>query len=409
MQPANAPARYHALDSLRGVMMLLGIYLHVICAYSNFPDVWWYKDARTSLFFDHNLLFIHIWRLPVFFVMAGFFAALLNERRGTGGFALNRAKRVLAPFVLGLAVLWPLLQGLRRYTRVWNEPDAVWTAVAYVFRGTYWKWLDPTHLWFLEVLLVLYVLALAFLPLARRIDETFLSGWIHRAFRAVVESAWRPVVFAVPTFGTLCLMNLGVLDTLHSFAPAPRVVLAYGVFFGFGWLLYAHADLLPSFQKHAWKQVVAALLLGWPNFWFLLRHVQARPAVDALGLYGTAATGALAVWLMIFGCTGLFLRYVDRPIPRMRYLSDSSYWLYLFHPPVVFWSQILVAGLAWPAWGKAVVSLAISVPLLLASYHFLVRPTWIGALLNGRRHPRKPVTGYAIPDLPATRIWPQPE
>jgi hypothetical protein len=29
-----------------------------------------------------------------------------------------------------------------------------------------------------------------------------------------------------------------------------------------------------------------------------------------------------------------------------------------------------------------------SMPILLVTYHYLVRFTWIGAILNGRRHPR---------------------
>jgi hypothetical protein len=29
-----------------------------------------------------------------------------------------------------------------------------------------------------------------------------------------------------------------------------------------------------------------------------------------------------------------------------------------------------------------------SMSILLVSYHYLVRFTWIGAILNGRRHPR---------------------
>jgi hypothetical protein len=37
---------------------------------------------------------------------------------------------------------------------------------------------------------------------------------------------------------------------------------------------------------------------------------------------------------------------------------------------------------------KLGILLAISIPVLLASYQFLVRPTFIGAILNGRKYPR---------------------
>ena len=50
-------------------------------------------------------------------------------------------------------------------------------------------------------------------------------------------------------------------------------------------------------------------------------------------------------------------------------------------------SEILVAGLAVSPLVKAALVLAGSVPILYASYHFLVRTTWVGLLLNGRRYP----------------------
>jgi len=46
-----------------------------------------------------------------------------------------------------------------------------------------------------------------------------------------------------------------------------------------------------------------------------------------------------------------------------------------------------VAGTGWPPELKALVVLIVSVLTLLASYHVLVRYTWIGMVLNGRRRP----------------------
>lgn len=109
--PTTADAtRYHALDSLRAVMMLLGILLHVCISYTVMPlgEAWPFKDARTSPVFDLTVGIIHVFRMPVFFMMAGFFAALLYTRRGPRGLMLNRLKRILVPFVVGWLVLFPL-------------------------------------------------------------------------------------------------------------------------------------------------------------------------------------------------------------------------------------------------------------------------------------------------------------
>jgi hypothetical protein len=42
--------------------------------------------------------------------------------------------------------------------------------------------------------------------------------------------------------------------------------------------------------------------------------------------------------------------------------------------------------------------LALAVAILIATYNFMVRPTWVGVFLNGRRYPRHlPVVAAAVP------------
>ena len=70
------------------------------------------------------------------------------------------------------------------------------------------------------------------------------------------------------------------------------------------------------------------------------------------------------------------------------YLADSSYWLYLVHLPVLYFFQTLFTAFDWHWSVKYLLSIAGTMPILLVSYHYLVRPTFIGAILNGRRRPR---------------------
>jgi peptidoglycan/LPS O-acetylase OafA/YrhL len=71
------------------------------------------------------------------------------------------------------------------------------------------------------------------------------------------------------------------------------------------------------------------------------------------------------------------------------YVADASYWIYLAHLPVVFFLQVAVqdAPLHWTI--KFPFILIAAFGLLFVSYHYLVRPTWVGAVLNGRRYPRR--------------------
>jgi peptidoglycan/LPS O-acetylase OafA/YrhL len=73
----------------------------------------------------------------------------------------------------------------------------------------------------------------------------------------------------------------------------------------------------------------------------------------------------------------------------VRYVSDSSYWLYLVHLPLIIVGQVLVRGLELPAMVKFTVLVAGATVILLVSYQLLVRYTWIGRLLNGPRTRRQ--------------------
>ena len=150
---AAVPSRYHALDALRAAMMFLGIYLHATVAYSPVGG-WPYKPAQLTTTLDFSVGLIHVFRMPVFYVMAGFFAALLLQRYGFRRAADNRFWRIVVPFVVGWIILFPLVMFLAAVGR-----SGVDRALDFILSGKFLAYAHPLHLWFLEYLIVLYLLA----------------------------------------------------------------------------------------------------------------------------------------------------------------------------------------------------------------------------------------------------------
>jgi peptidoglycan/LPS O-acetylase OafA/YrhL len=87
---------------------------------------------------------------------------------------------------------------------------------------------------------------------------------------------------------------------------------------------------------------------------------------------------------------GMALRFGSGYSAARRYLADASYWIYLAHLPLVMALQIAVARTDLPAMVKFPLVLVTVITILLASYHLLVRYSFIGAVLNGRRQRRHP-------------------
>jgi peptidoglycan/LPS O-acetylase OafA/YrhL len=96
----------------------------------------------------------------------------------------------------------------------------------------------------------------------------------------------------------------------------------------------------------------------------------------------------LYAWLMIFGLMGLAETVLGRERPWVRYVSDSSYWLYLVHLPLIIVGQVMLRDVDLPAIVKVTLLIVVPTAILLVTYQFLVRYTWIGRLLNGPRTPR---------------------
>jgi glucans biosynthesis protein C len=373
--------RYHAFDSLRGAMMLLGVVLHSATMYATIDGIWWMKDPETGRWADALILFVHAFRLPVFFVMAGFFARLLKEKRGWQAMLENRMARLGVPFLLALITIFPILRAFSLYSHfAARGPEPFAATLNWFASGRFGQTLEPGHMWFLETLLWTLLLAL---PLMRYLDRLD-----HPALRRVLTARWGWAALAPLTFLTLLTTEAGVLDTPKGFTPNWHIVAAYFVFFAFGWGLYRNREALPALRRGGWPEILAAIALLAPTLVAITAEFEQRDTRLWAPFLTVAACTALTCWLMIYGLIGLFLRRFSEPSPLSRYLSDSAYWVYLVHPVALVTIQLPMTALPAPAFVKFLLGIAFAVPAVYWTYDRWARPTWVGVLLNGRRHPR---------------------
>jgi len=122
---------------------------------------------------------------------------------------------------------------------------------------------------------------------------------------------------------------------------------------------------------------------------------------------------SLTTWSLIFGCIGFSQHHFDRQSKFWRYFSDASYWFYLAHLPIQFAILILVGDSPWHWTVKFSAYVLGTLAVLLPSYHFLIRPSWIGWMLNGRmesvwRRNRKRQTGNDN-DMKVPSVAPAPD
>ncbi len=388
---SHTPSRIHAFDGLRALMMLLGVVVHTATTYTTVPlgDAWNFKDQQTNFAFDVVLAGLHSFRMPVFFVLAGFFAALLVQRRGLDVFTRNRVVRVGVPLVLGYLVLLPLAEwGFSYANQRGAGVDSSWQSSFEQTRGMFYR-ADTGHLWFLYYLLYFYALSL----LACRVVPALLAARCHEVFARCMATRYGMLPFAAAVGSACAFMPSGVLDTSTSLVPSPLPLFAYGVFYGFGWLLWGWREHLEQLQSSLVSKAVLAFLLFALHSFCALTHIESGAVGMTASSVAAGISGALTAWVSILFWLGWFLRVAHEPNRALRYLTDASYWIYLVHLPVVITFAGVLAPLHWPAVVKAICVFSATAGVCLLSYALLVRGSFVSVLLNGRRYPR----GFGTP------------
>lgn len=378
--------RYHSLDQLRGVMMLLGLVIHSAVSFITVPrpTAWAYNDSSTSVLFDILVFFIHVFRMPLFFLVAGFFTAYLYYRRNPWQMLTNRMTRVALPFALFLPILFPLITSGAKFS-IGGGVNGGWNAaISYLSTPAGWyENFRTMHLWFLYYLILFYAIIALAMPLVEKATGSWAVTVGPRLGRFIHHPLGILMAISI-TFLTLLPMRAPGLDTETNFLVQPKILLAYGVFVAFGWVLYLNRDRLDDFGARAWPYFGTG---------FLLSCAYLAVALSRQNMLAGKALAAAAMWTLIYGFIGLFVRYFDHPKPLGRYLADASYWMYLVHIPVAVWVPGLMNGWQVHAVVKFSIVLIAMIVFSLATYHLFVRSTAIGAFLNGKRHPR------ALPSL----------
>ncbi len=364
-------SRLHSLDSLRAIMMLLGLVLHSSESYNiGDNDIWPRDPMSTHIFLNYLNSLIHVFRMPVFFMVAGFFGALLFYERGSKSMIINRMKRIALPFMVFLLVLHPIIILAFDFTsHAFNAQLSDISLELSLFpQITY-------HLWFLYylILLTLFSFVLALLlnkaPGFRQKINTTFRWLMDRKLLAIL-------VFGIMLFIVMLYIWDYSVPTPLSFIPDDGDFLFFLLFYLTGWVLYTSKYPLNALIKTDRLFISIAVIA------FTIRFVWSSHIDDvSIGIIH-----ALITWMFVFGISGLFIRYTSQYSSRMRYISDSSYWVFLAHLPLTAFIPSLMSGWMLAAIIKFLITLVGTTAICLLTYHYWVRSTGIGLFLNGRKY-----------------------
>ena len=384
--------RYHGLDALRGMAMLLGIVLHAALPYMPNVEAFWPADESSSHVINTIFQFIHIWRMPLFFILAGFFANLIISKKSWRSWWGNRFLRIALPIIVFFPVMSLTLPWIFKYGKTGD------------FIFFYSDVGQPFHLWFLWQLMIFvistaifrlpYLLGVGVLKALNRIGLGFIGNVFGESKSVLSSILFRsrfPIVFII-------LCSVINLPTQGELIVNP---IASGLYFVIGYSLYGNASLF-TFLKAHWRRYFLAGLVAF-TLYMILESKNLVTDIYSMDMKGDEYLKAISEPFAIiivsikiicgvlfsYAFIGLAEKRFGAYNPRLRFISDGAYWMYLIHLPIVTFITFFMFNFHMPIEIKFLIAIVMTSIICLGTYKYFVRSTPIGILLNGRRYPFK--------------------
>jgi glucan biosynthesis protein C len=369
--------------------MLLGIPYHAAMAYHT-RVVWDIHSPDKSEFLTFLSGVLVTFRMPAFFIVAGYFAAMMLERKPATAWLRGRFLRLGVPLLTGLALLAPLQIALidlgDALTGAMSVTSALDRAASDVTHPGF-SWI--MHLWFLPALLAYSVLLVAGLRWLRRPTLTAHLQRLRRQTVAhplaglvlltLVITAWEILVFLSHQ---AMLTRDGILPYFLAHGIDPY--LRYLPFFLVGVLLRNAPDIRTQFVwENGWRLPTLAVITA-----IVASVLRGRDTMELDALYNAVdGTAAILVSLVLIG---LAQRFWNRPDPRIDRIVDASFTIYLLHHPIIYALATIYLVAAWPPVLEFTLICVVTFVLSYAAHRLLRRSALALLLFNGVPINRKP-------------------
>ncbi|GIH95607.1 acyltransferase family protein [Planobispora siamensis] len=404
----SSVTRRPELDAIRALVVVGLIFFHSALVFDARDD-YYVKNPETTEATTILAGLAVVWAMPILFLIAGLGSWHSLRRRGPGGFALERLRRLGIPLVFATLTIIPVPQWLRlradpaydesylaflpRFFAVRLEP----TEFPFVLQGEHF---ETGHLWFV-VLLLAFSLVIA--PLVRLFPRD--SG--RRLLNRLAKTAERRGAILLPAIPIAVISALLGLE--EAYAGWSRW--AYLLFFLYGFVLASDERFRTAMRRDAVPAAVTGLVLflvGMPGFLATAESPGGDPLTDMTPLaIGARTLYGAAGWCCVVGILGLLDRRrkpassqispgSDTPtgsdIPpdsrarRMyKYLAAAVLPVYILHQPILVAVAYGVVRWEAPIAVKYAVIVAASLALTLIAYDLLVRRTRVTRFLFGMR------------------------
>ena len=308
--------RFHSLDFLRALALLMGVLIHVLMLFLEPAD-----GSEPRLGASVIFIWIHTWRMPLFMLLAGFFTAFSLAKRDVGNYALNRLIRLGAPIL----ILWAVIPAIdEATTELFKIPELI----SWLFYDVPFT-LRLDHLWFLYYLLLFYGVLLLLESINPKIFS-FIADYKLSLTRVLI--LWLPILILLSPVNK---PTGGIFGDIPATFGEVHIgsMLFMASFFIIGIQIHKNPHFLESLkQMRFWlpSLIVSSLipigLLGWGGF-----KDEPFAFSGPLEMWIVNGLAGSATLLLVLSIMGLAMHRISSSGQMLRWLVKLSYPIYVFH------------------------------------------------------------------------------
>ena len=380
--------RLFYLDNLKTFALLLGVLFHTSIVYA--LDIGYaIKNSNLSYLFNILTHLIHVFRMPLFFFLSGFFSYMVLDNKGGKNFTLSRIERMFAPMLVGLVFFSPV-----QYYLVYNQKHSsisFWKFYSIFFTTSQF---DFSHIWFL-VYLSIFSFILIIEYKFRIIEKIFISTKFFFRFKMILSNN---NFFADSYY---LLFGKGVLFCFTAFfftnfifnkdesilRIQPVSFFYYLSFFISGVIAYKNKilqnfTLNPNITKPTIFIYLGVLFLLFVLFLFLneidpywMNFQNECKKIILRGVHLFVDTSL--AWSFIFLLLYFFKKYLDNTKHILDYLRNSGMSIYLIHHPISLILADYFMNTKISLWMKFSLHSILVYFLSFLFYHFIIKKSFI--------------------------------
>lgn len=361
-------SRLYYLDAMRSILMMLGIVLHAAIIFGN--DSWLLAESERSSTYNAIVDFIHLFRMPAFFIVSGFFCHMTISRYGSKLFLKVRTPRIFIP-LLAAAISLNSIQYL--YLVDYKQIDTEFFSLEYLIDGL---WLS--HLWFLVSLLYYFSVAAICYHLLKKqfiiLSDFFSWIYLKSATTSLILLSLISLIVTKASYLTYMIIPENSFDWVIGDS------ISYSTYFIFGFIAGHNRLILERFTQFSASALIFSISIIFTGYTYLDTIPKSLFNTVSLGL------NSLSSWVLCYLCFIAFKLLANQASRFFGYFSEASYSIYLFHHLLVIVYATLLYQLSIPFWFMFLLLMITTFISTLLIHHYMIRNfSILKYLFNGKR------------------------